>query len=669
MDKTLYNQVGEIKGKISEKEDSFSFQFTPQNENLRATRGALFSLVTVQTEDPKRSEKAASFYQAFQSSYYAKSNGSIIKGLSDTLDSVDKEFNQKAEAEKYSLIAAVLWGSVLYLAKLGDCSVFIARAGKVKKLDFNKVASGVLENQDTVCLASQAFAETVDNEKLGELLNQEKFEKTLEAVDKAIAEKEGASSVVIRLSIDAPEEKPIPVVVAEVNPEGGVEPAAAEQTFEREETGVMAESEIKPLVPAPLNQETKQKTNFLETAQTKAKASFAKVAPLVQEKGLSLWKFISNPWRKRQPGELVDHVAIRRARILQIVLLFVLVLMASLFFTFFGKSKNAKSEKIDTYLNSAQEKISQARNFKTIDPIRAKNFLEKAGQDTAEAKKIDSKNPKVSAQEKEEDSLLAEITRVYKVSSLQTLSDLAKLQKNAAISRMALLDNTIELTDKENSTLYSFSITSNEAKKIDTTLKQPINITSFSSGYYIQDNQGIYKLDKNGKLTNVGSNSNWGEIVGSATYQNNLYLLDSAKGDIWKYTASGASLSSGKPYLSGEKPNLANASGLTIDGFVWVVDKKGNVFKFSVGKKQEFGLSGYTDTFGEVVDIYTSAEAKNLYLLDKGKGRVVVFTKDGIYIESYSQASFTKATSLIVLETQKKIYLSYQGKLSAFDLR
>src|SRR5437868_4710280 len=122
MEKTLYNQVGGIKGKETENQDSFSFQFTPQNENLKRTRGSLFSLVTVLGSATEKLEKAKGFYHAFQSSYYAKSSGSIIKSLSDTLDQIDLEFNKEGEV-KFSLTAAVLWGSVLYLAKLGEGTV------------------------------------------------------------------------------------------------------------------------------------------------------------------------------------------------------------------------------------------------------------------------------------------------------------------------------------------------------------------------------------------------------------------------------------------------------------------------------------------------------------------------------------------------------------------
>src|SRR6185503_5398518 len=109
MEKSLYNQVGEVKGASSELEDSFSFQFTPQNENLKRTRGALFTLVSVSGKTDERYEKAKNIYHQFQSSYYAKASGSILHGLSDTLEQLVKSSLKKEEESglQISIIAAV----------------------------------------------------------------------------------------------------------------------------------------------------------------------------------------------------------------------------------------------------------------------------------------------------------------------------------------------------------------------------------------------------------------------------------------------------------------------------------------------------------------------------------------------------------------------------------
>lgn len=668
MEKTLYNQVGEIKGASSETEDSFSFQFTPQNENLKRTRGALFTLISISGKTDERYDKAKNIYHQFQSSYYAKSSGSILHGLSDTLEQLVKG-TLKKEAEQglqISIIAAVFWGTVVYLSKHGSGAVFVSRADKVKKLEFAKVASGVLEDQDTVCLASEKFVDAIALEELTQALTKEKFEDSLKTLDQKIEKTAGAVCDVIRLSVNAPAEVAQPLEIAPIDDKGEMEPQVATEELEevtheeipedQEEIATHSqtspESSIDPFEQRPVSKPNQLKI-VLEKAQSSLGVGFSK---------------ISKPWKKSQPGEHYDPVAIRRARIMQIVVAIILLFVVSVGFGVISKGSEQKSSQITELISSIEKNLNEASNIKAIDPTRALTLVDQSQKDLQEVKRKDPDNSKIKSLEEKSSDLEAEITKTTIVKDLDTVFDFTKIKKDTSISDMAILGNQILLADNSQGFLYKLTLGSNEAAEVSG-VSSPQTVTAYSGGFYLTGQSGISKADPNLKISSVGTNANWGKIVSSATYQSNLYLLDSEKNEIWRYLATSVGLGTAKAYISGDKPDMSQAVAIAIDGQVWVASKKGEIYKFSAGKKQnDFTIVGLADYIGELSDMYTSSTTKNHYFLDKGKARVISTDKTGIYQAAYANEQLHKADQLLVDEESRVVYFTAEGKLYKFTL-
>ncbi len=682
MEKTLFNQVGEVKGSATEHEDSFSFQFTPQNENLKKTRGALFTLVTASGAVDDRYEKAKSIYQQLQSSYYAKTSGSILHSLSDTLDHLTKEVLSKEEGEgvHYSVLAAVFWGSVLYLGKIGSGAVFVARGAKVKRLEFSKVASGVLEDQDTICLATEKLAEGVSLEDLQEALNQENFEKALETLDQKIGKLEGAVCDVVRLSVNAPgEAAAASLAIAEVDEKGNPEEAekieAPVETVETEE----ATLEEKIAEEAQEKEELKEEKIVPEVAPPRLGDPFESSAPkkasifttaLVTARlyGQKAFDFIAKPWRKPEPGEEVDPVGRRKARIIQIVSVIGIILLLSLFFGFFNKRSENKSTQVDSKITEAQKNLETATTLKTVDPVQALTLVEQANEDLAAAEKKDPDNEQIKTLKEQSSDLEAEITKTTKIDKLDTVFDFTKLKKDTTLNDAALLGNQMLLLDQTKATVYSLTVSTKQGLEVSGSNTSPQTVTSFTTGFYLTNLEGINKLDTSFKVTNVGTNANWGKIVSSATYKGSLYLLDTGKNEIWKYLSTSQGLGSGKAYIVGEKPDLSSATSMAIEDYVWVANKNGTIYKFALGKKENVTINGLADPLSDVVDIFTSGSVNSIYILDQGKGRIVVLDKQGNYQATYANSTFHEANFVIADEAQKTAYIGASGKVYSFKL-
>lgn len=673
MEKSLYNQVGEVKGPESDDLGSFTFQFTPQNDNLKRTRGTLFALVSIAGKVDSRYEKAKNLYHQFQSSYYARTSGSILHGLSDTLEQLVKTSFKKEEDEhgiKISFIAAVFWGTVVYLSKHGSGAVFVARGEKVKKLDFAKVASGVLEDQDTVCLATEEFVQAIAAEDLTGLLTEERFEKSLEKLDKQIEKVSGAVCDVIRLSVNEPKDAPEELAIAQVDSKGEVsqeteeEPEVKEEVLEEQEqqeevVDPPAEKiENPPDQPDPFDQVESQKEKPWNLWLAKAKIFLS-----------ALFVKIAKPWKKGAPGEHYDPVAIRRARIIQVVSLILILIVASIVFGIFSRGGEEKTNQINELLTSAENNLNEASNIKSIDPSRALALVDQAQEDLAEAKELDQDNEKVGQLEKQSSNLEAEITKTTKIENLETVTDLSKLKGGTNISDMAMLSGQVLLIDQNQGVLFQVSLSDKNASEVSGSDLSPQTVSTHSGGFYLTTQNGITKTDTGLKLANVGSNANWGKIVSSSTFQNNLYLLDTEKNEIWRYLSSSTGLGSARAYISGEKPDMTTAVSIAIDDLVWVATKNGTIYKFAAGKKQEdYQILGLADSIGELSDMFTSGATKNHYFLDKGKARVIVAEKTGAYLASYTHDQLHQADSLLVDEEQKAVYFSAGGKLYQFSL-
>jgi hypothetical protein len=312
--------------------------------------------------------------------------------------------------------------------------------------------------------------------------------------------------------------------------------------------------------------------------------------------------------------------------------------------------------------------LEEANNIKAIDPTRALSLVDRAQLDLAEAKKIDEENEKITSLEERSSDLEAEITRTTKVNNVETVFDFSNIKSGANLTDIAINNGQIILIDSNQGVAFRLDSVTKSGDEISTP-ESTQTITAYPGGYYLTAANGVSKIDSSFKVTSVASNANWGKVVSAATFQNNLYLLDTEKNEIWRYLSTSSGLGSGRAYITGEKPNLASAVAIEIDGLVWVANKNGIVYKFGQGKKQDdFQIEGLADPIGELADMFTSPDTKNHYFLDKGKGRIVISDKTGIYQSSLATDQLQSANAILVDEAAKTVYFTSESKVYQFRL-
>ncbi len=107
---------------------------------------------------------------------------------------------------------------------------------------------------------------------------------------------------------------------------------------------------------------------------------------------------------------------------------------------------------------------------------------------------------------------------------------------------------------------------------------------------------------------------------------------------------------------------------MIIDGSVWLGSTNGTLSRFSGGKENSITPQGVEPKFGKNLQVFTTDESKNVYVMDSDNSQVVTWDKDGAYMAQYVWGSSFAPTGFVVSEKTKRILLLSSGKIYTIGL-
>jgi DNA-binding beta-propeller fold protein YncE len=334
---------------------------------------------------------------------------------------------------------------------------------------------------------------------------------------------------------------------------------------------------------------------------------------------------------------------------------------------------------------SDRQKVAEVRRMydealalQSLTPIKSREKLHEAKTMLEPVLKSVSKSSsdgrQVEALYKQISENLTIAQRKYPV-TLEPFYDASLLKKNARADTFGLSGDTLVLVDRAGVTVYAVNVETKNGQALASG-DFLAGVTTADTGgeiVYAFATGGIFKLPLSSKPANspiIKTDDTWGTIFRLVAFGGNIYLLDSAKSRIWKYVATETSFTERREYLNPDTlPDLSKATGLSIDGSVWVSTLDGKIHKFTQGKEQTFSPVGVEPPIASPIVLYTSDDTVNLYVLDSGNNRVVALDKEGVYIAQYVWEGVMKPTDIAVSEKQKKILLLSDGVVYAVDLK
>ena len=250
---------------------------------------------------------------------------------------------------------------------------------------------------------------------------------------------------------------------------------------------------------------------------------------------------------------------------------------------------------------------------------------------------------------------LNKVRHIYVVPSPVELFDLSTASLTNAL-RIVQKDQTFYILD----TAAIYSLTNNKLEKT----------IDFSGGNILTDWPGknrliigkndeysILNLDNKQltawQFTKTAGNTS---VKDMTIYANNLYVLDPANKQIFKYSESGDAFSNGTAWLK-DTDDISSASSFTIDSSVYIIQNDGQIKQFIKGQKQNFDYTRPNPAIGANATIKTFKDSEYLYIIDPANKRIVILDKKGNIKNQYTSQKFDKLTDLAVDPQEKAIYL------------
>jgi hypothetical protein len=127
----------------------------------------------------------------------------------------------------------------------------------------------------------------------------------------------------------------------------------------------------------------------------------------------------------------------------------------------------------------------------------------------------------------------------------------------------------------------------------------------------------------------------WQRPAAIAAYAGNLYVLDTG-GDgppqIWRYPGTGDGGYDAPPQAWLQSPAgvpLGDATGMAIDGAIWISRRNGEVLRLAGGRPEAFAPSGLEQPITSAGAVHTERDYRSLYVVDAALRRLVQLRKDG----------------------------------------
>ncbi|KKR99595.1 MAG: hypothetical protein UU49_C0005G0053 [Candidatus Magasanikbacteria bacterium GW2011_GWC2_41_17] len=340
------------------------------------------------------------------------------------------------------------------------------------------------------------------------------------------------------------------------------------------------------------------------------------------------------------------------------------IFVVSVGLTYQQNSNRLEQEKYNQLLNSIKEKIDQADSsiiYKNEEQAKKllteiKNDLAGFPRDTANRREI-------------RNNLLANAdTIAAKLRHLETVVP-------TLAADLTVLNLACQPTDLISTKLSFFFFCKNDENfwQYDIKNKTTVGLTSPILGElknkFVKKDGAILLLNGQNRLTQfdptTGSFSSlevtWpktdSEIKLIGHYNTYLYSLDTKNNLITKHKESTTGFTKGSAWLK-ENGSVSDITAWTIDGSIYTAKPNGTINKFDGGQLQNFSLIALDPQLNSAVKIFSSPDSTNLFILDPGQKRMIIWNKKTQkLIAQYTAEEFIDLKDFSIDEKNKTIYL------------
>jgi len=321
----------------------------------------------------------------------------------------------------------------------------------------------------------------------------------------------------------------------------------------------------------------------------------------------------------------------RRRLFLNIALILAVLLLLSIFFTVKKYNDDKQRALFQSIYPPAQQYYSEGKGLSTVNASLSQNSYKKA---QTLLQNGETKFSKGSSYYQQIATLLTQVDNAAQGNTAGQSANTTAVQPTA---------NSLLAVEQSNSDGLTFG--------------------QDDQNVYIITNTAIETVSKtDGTTKTIIKNDNyWSTPVAIVPYDDNIYVLDQKEG-LLKFVAGSGGYGKDS-YFQGNAPDLSSATGMAIDGSVWLLFKDGSIQQYTKGASNNLQVSGLLKPLSSPTKIVTDITMEGIYVLDPSNSRIVKFDKTGKYQASYTASILANAKDFTVDETNKKIQILSQGKV------
>jgi DNA-binding beta-propeller fold protein YncE len=270
------------------------------------------------------------------------------------------------------------------------------------------------------------------------------------------------------------------------------------------------------------------------------------------------------------------------------------------------------------------------------------------------------------------DAAIAALDAVVALPDPSLVVDLgAQLPGGAQLSELKLGGGGAYFLDRENGRVYAFPL--------DVANPQPVPL--FEAGAVVgtepvgrpleiawaQDLNALVVLDDGRRfiVTDAGRPATRltvrdAQALGSTDdifYGNgNLYILDKASNQVWRYLPSAGGFDSERDPLLGPS-DISSASELAVAEDVYLLGSGEEILRFEGGAQQAFDQAGIDQPVSGPTSAVIMPAQDRMLVADQGGDRIVVFTLDGRFVKQLKSAAFTDLRAINLDRGTNELYI------------
>src|SRR5581483_4171381 len=248
-----------------------------------------------------------------------------------------------------------------------------------------------------------------------------------------------------------------------------------------------------------------------------------------------------------------------------------------------------------------------------------------------------------------------QLDNVTELEQVQTVTTLGKqVTGDVAIDRVVVADGNAYLLDSKGRRIILVKLTApNPPRTVyedgQTYGGAPARRPQFMT--WDAANSRLLVLDAERKLFEVRPDAvqplalrrtaSWSSVAGIDAYDGNLYVLDPRANQVYKYLPAANGFDSEPAALLPSQTVISDARAISVLEDIFVLGDDGKVRRFRSGADLTLPLSGIDRPLVAPTSLSAVPGADMLLIVDRGNKRLVLTTRDGVFLRQFVSNNFT----------------------------